>query len=309
MSKFSIGIVVFIVIAVIILVEVLMPQKRKQSDLQHDKPLMAEEIMYDGYEIPPTLKKLKEIDYNYLLGLHLFIDLSYFTNNTPLSALPFASIGGNGTHFAFLTDFQRNIDLENTPIIIVSPTDDPPIRLIARNIKEFLSLVVYLTDATLVDFISRAEDEAEYISRRDEDLKADPEEKNHREKYIQILKKEFKLPEVIHEKGIFDYYETIKKERIAEGYIHIDDDYTIFLGKGASTIKRYHYDRRNKNIPEIKSFLETASFDERKVFYAEATYHYILAADYDADIVDILISSLEKDGLLREAEVIKRYKQ
>ena len=58
-----------------------------------------------------------------------------------IDAIPFASTGNNGIHFAFLTDFGRNKNLNQAQIICVAPTYDPPVNIIAENLYEFLSLL------------------------------------------------------------------------------------------------------------------------------------------------------------------------
>ena len=43
---------------------------------------------------------------------------------TPIDVIPFAHTGGDGVHFGFLTDFGRVKNLNDAPIVCVSPTND-----------------------------------------------------------------------------------------------------------------------------------------------------------------------------------------
>lgn len=75
-------------------------------------------------------------------GLFLGIDFhereGYFC--TPVDSLPFAHTGGDGIHYALLTDFGLVKDLDEAPVIRVSPMDSDRVRLIALNLHDFFSL-------------------------------------------------------------------------------------------------------------------------------------------------------------------------
>jgi hypothetical protein len=53
---------------------------------------------------------------------------------TPPDLITFISTGGDGIHFGFLTDFGQVEDLEEAYIVCVSPTNDPPLKIVARNL-------------------------------------------------------------------------------------------------------------------------------------------------------------------------------
>ncbi|OXS58778.1 hypothetical protein B1A99_12460 [Cohnella sp. CIP 111063] len=77
---------------------------------------------------------------------------------TPERSITFARTGGDGIHFAWIAD-RRGVsdDLCEAPVICVSPMDfDNPVRAVARNIRDFFSLVFYGHDLLLNnDFGSR----------------------------------------------------------------------------------------------------------------------------------------------------------
>gem|GEM_PF-84613 len=63
---------------------------------------------------------------------------------TPIDSVKFCTTGGDGCHFAFLTDFGTRQDLENAPIVFVDPMDFAEcVRLVANNLKDLLGLFCY----------------------------------------------------------------------------------------------------------------------------------------------------------------------
>ncbi|UYZ14234.1 SMI1/KNR4 family protein [Brevibacillus sp. WF146] len=76
-----------------------------------------------------------------------FANNSFRYWNTPPDLHVFAETGCDGIHYGFLTDFGRITDLTEAPIVCVSPTDDPSLRIIARNLEDFFRLVVTIESA------------------------------------------------------------------------------------------------------------------------------------------------------------------
>ncbi|WP_372630523.1 hypothetical protein [Cohnella sp.] len=77
---------------------------------------------------------------------------------TPERSITFAHTGGDGIHFAWIADRRgASDDLWEAPVVCVSPMDfDNPVRAVARNIRDFFSLVFYGHDLLLNnDFGSR----------------------------------------------------------------------------------------------------------------------------------------------------------
>lgn len=70
---------------------------------------------------------------------------------TPIDVIPFANTGGNGIHFGFLTDFGQITDLNEAPIVCVSSTNDPPIRLVAPTICEFINMACSVPHVELIE--------------------------------------------------------------------------------------------------------------------------------------------------------------
>ncbi|MGD6844689.1 hypothetical protein ACQCVH_19515 [Bacillus infantis] len=142
---------------------------------------MSVKLNYGKFEIPERLQEVihlqKDLDkkgllpYGDLLGLYYDyegVDSRYL--NTPLDVISFARPGIDGIHFGFLTDFGSVSDLHNAYIVRVSPMDfDDPVKLVARNLEDFLSIAVYtphVLDA--IELSSSPEDVEKYIKQSEE---------------------------------------------------------------------------------------------------------------------------------------------
>lgn len=109
--------------------------------------------MNSNYKTPKLLQQLVEWERSFAheveylgepTGLFLGLDYSqegYFC--TPVDSIPFARSGGDGIHFALLTDFGLVKDLEEALVIRVSPMDNERVRIIANNINDFFALHFY----------------------------------------------------------------------------------------------------------------------------------------------------------------------
>lgn len=90
------------------------------------------------------------------LGVHGDGDGGY--ECTPERSITFARTGMDGIHYAWTADRDGDADLEEAPVICVSPMDfGNCVRPVARNIRDFFSLTFYGHDLLLLnDFESRA---------------------------------------------------------------------------------------------------------------------------------------------------------
>ena len=103
---------------------------------------------YGTYEVPKEINQLIQLENDLQKeGLSLarigLIPVNQFESlicNYPPDVIFFAETGGGGIHFGLLTDFTSVSNLKQTPIVCITPTNYPPIRLVARNIQEFLNL-------------------------------------------------------------------------------------------------------------------------------------------------------------------------
>ncbi|MFC4600912.1 hypothetical protein [Cohnella hongkongensis] len=76
---------------------------------------------------------------------------------TPERSITFGTTGMDGIHFAWIAEREGGADLNEAPVICVSPMDfDNCVRLVARNLRDFFSLVFHGHDLLLLnDFANR----------------------------------------------------------------------------------------------------------------------------------------------------------
>jgi len=219
----------------------------------------------------------------------------------PIDAIPFASTGNNGIHFAFLTDFGKNKNLNYAPIICVAPSYDPPVNLVANNLKEFLGLVATIENSTL--FADRYKNQIEFDKRKEEwfeGFHSEPRIAEPRRKLATLLKKKFNLSG-FHD--IIDYRNQIRNER-TEIVDHQSMDGLGIFKVNNEEVSEFRY---SKSPEDVLKFLSQSNQNSRLLFYRNAYFAYILSKDYDEIIKGLIIQYLEKDGYLDEANRLKLY--
>ncbi|KRE39726.1 hypothetical protein [Paenibacillus sp. Soil522] len=104
---------------------------------EYRTPLLLERIINWEREFACEVEYLEKPT-----GLFLGIDFNekegYFC--TPIDSFSFARTGGDGLHYVLLTDFGLVKDLNEAPVIRISPMDTESIRLVAPNLSDFFSL-------------------------------------------------------------------------------------------------------------------------------------------------------------------------
>jgi len=289
------------------------------------------DLFLGHYDKPELLKKLEKYtdtpELNWAnLGFFIHYDSHYFI--TPLDVIPFAGTGGDGIHFGFLSDFGTVTNLAYAPIVCVSPTNDPPIKLVAKDLTDFLRLVVTVGVAEFLDTDYQTDDEITQRLQEWETENSDEEwaeiltiNKNNPEaiagikKMMQsdeagsqgrllqakILKQDFQIepmPRLTH------YIKSLRKARQTKITIKTIDNIGVIYPTDNANINNFDY--KIKDTKKIKNYLDNASPTERIKFYREATYHYILSKNFDSHIKTPLIKALRKDGFEREARLLKK---
>ncbi|MBP2000327.1 hypothetical protein J2Z69_001346 [Paenibacillus shirakamiensis] len=117
-------------------------------------------------------KYLTKTDYVMPSGLYLGIEGNgngnYFCS--PVDGVTFGRTGVDGIHFAILTDFGVGKQLDECPIVVVTPMSNPWIKIVARNIKDFFTILIGREDEMiLIDSFSNEDD---YRKSRAEQIKA-----------------------------------------------------------------------------------------------------------------------------------------
>jgi len=218
---------------------------------------------------PELLKKVERYQTEGLADWDdLGFSVCYGTDpDTPLDGILFAATGGNRIHFAFLTDFGQITDLNEAPIICVAPTYDPPINLVAKNLRQFLTFVAHLQNAEILADIY--ETETAFEEERQDFILSDnePERVADREKTLAILKSDFNIHP---EPKVFDAIQTAKAERAQQVHTNTIEGLEIILPNDESVTDL----KLTKAIQKVKAFLASANLNSRIKIYREATTRY-----------------------------------
>jgi hypothetical protein len=281
----------------------------------------AQDQFFGNHKKPELLIQLEQAQNNgeswEYLGFYIDYDIHYTT--TPLDIIPFAGTGGNGIHFGFLTDFKDSINLDNAPIVCISPSNDPPIKLVAKNLSDFLRLVVVIGEAEFLDDDYENEEDVELRLEEwdlvsEKDWEGNPlsnkeiEEsrlqihniQKQRTRLIQVLKEDFKIePMPI----VYQYIKELRANRSEGIDIKTSDNIGIIYQGDSSKVQFYDY--AVKDIDLINEFLQKANKPSRLQFYRDATFHFIISNDYDIEIKRLLIKYLKIDGYEREARILE----
>lgn len=255
----------------------------------------------DGYEMPKIIQELIELQEAKIYNgeeFEFWIDFQKESRYSicPIDAIPFASTGNNGIHFAFLTDFGRNKNLRNAPIVCIAPSYDPPVNLVSNNLEEFLSIVTTIENSTLL--ASRYKSQVDFDRRKEEwfnGFLSKPRISESRKKLATLLKEKFKLKEI---NQIVAYSNDIRNERAQ------NVDYPSMDGLGVFKLNNEKLTEFNysKNPQEVFKFLSNSNRNSRLLFYRNSYFNYILSKDYDEAIKFLIIQYLKKDGFLEEAK-------
>ncbi len=260
--------------------------------------------------IPEIIFKLKQIDDHYsekfgleTLGFHIDLESADY-DLTPPDLISFAWTGGDGIHFGFLTDFSELKDLTQAYIVCVSPTNDPPIKIVARNINEFLIIVCQLKDAEALDDLDFDIPEKEWLTEIELELDENNEDFNNTMQMIQILKSEFNLKEM---SSIYDYIEEVRLERAKSISLTSLDGLGVLRTdkSNKNTVPKFDFtNKAENNIKKMKSFINKATYDQKLVFCRDAQFSFILSPDYDHDIQKFVAEILFDIGLENESNII-----
>lgn len=265
--------------------------------------------LYAPYRIPTEIIDLMELETVLekenlslqTIGLRPIYE-PYAYEITPVDCIPFANTGGDGIHFAFLTDFGQVSSLEDAPIICISPTNDPPIRHVANNISDFYDLVSSVPYAELLESVWNFNEEAqlnELIEEMEQDSPTDWIEKRN-----SILKR-FKQTFNAKERQVVPYMNEIREKRNNAVTIPTSDGLGIISNKNTDESDRmfqFRHPLDNILLDQMKGFLNEASTIEQLAFIRDANYHYVVAPGYDEDIFHLVSDILVDLDLSAERE-------
>lgn len=271
-----------------------------------DKMLKYE---YGSYSIPVEVFKLIELEEKLKkegqsLDTIGFMPITHHFSYhiTPPDFIPFAHTGGNGIHFGFLTDFGKNKDLNEAPIACVSPTDDPPIRYLARDIGEFLNLASSVPHVEMLENFWPYESTTSMESILNEfNSEPDIEWNNQREWVFRHLQETFKTEPL----QVQAYVQEVLKERKEKIAIPTFDGLGIVGSLDPDKQgRRYSFDdQRRQNGEELirmKNFLTSANTEEKLAFIRDAYFWYILTPDNDGEVLKLVVELLRSLKLSNE---------
>lgn len=226
---------------------------------------------------------------------------------TPLDSYTIAYTGGDGEHFAILTDFGLQEDLNNAPVISVFPMNleaTRNVRIVARNVSDFLWL--YLNhELLLINEYNSEEEYVEHMKKETEDQSTDYF--NHRlwleqkEVVKKVVQEVFQFPVIPNP---YQYIQDLRGERGSKVILKTKDTLGI-LPFFEHTIVQSHPWAQEAEIPDDLT-------DELGLFFESAPLETKLAfiRDYQADTIQnresllIICKELERNGFIRESKML-----
>ncbi|TYP68945.1 DUF5050 domain-containing protein [Paenibacillus methanolicus] len=276
--------------------------------------LDAEEAIrlnYGKYEMPAELKRVlklqedlrekKLLDYGDMFGVYFYedgVDSRYL--NTPLDVITFGSPGVDGIHYGFLTDFGEVTSLEEAYIVRVEPMNfDDPVRIVARNLHDFLRMLVYAENAAHVLDMNADKASVSTIMAPDPDAwEPGRDDALVRHLVSQTLKLE-KMPDP------YAYFQQLKKARGLAATVPTEDGLGVVPSTGAG-IPAERFDFAGKEwleLADAKAFFGSAPREAKLVFLRDAQSRGWIN-EADEDVKQFLKQELRAIGLDDEADRI-----
>lgn len=266
---------------------------------------------YGSYDIPNEVYQLIKLEEELVkdgltlatIGLIPSIEFEPYSI-TPPDLIPFASTGGDGIHFGFLTDFNEVSSLNVAPIVCVTPTNDPPIRYMARNIREFLSLAASVPYVEMLESCWDFKDEKQLVDMFKEFESDTPASwQKQRARIFTRFKETWELQPI----ELFGYLNDRKKERLSSCIISTHDGLGIVSkGKENGTNQRFTFSEQRtcdeKEIERMHLFLRQANKEEKLAFIRDANYWYILTSGYHEAVWELIIELLKSLEMYDDAE-------
>jgi len=250
--------------------------------------------------LPPTLQKLKDFDkelerqgssLDEWIGFSIVGDESRY-NLTPLDVIPFVATGIDGDHFGLLTDFGTVSNLEEGPVVCVTPMNfGEHVKIVARNLKEFLDLIYTVTDSIAIANFTYFQDEQDYRKLLNNFRNDEPYEE--RAQKLELMKAEFGLHAI---ENVYRFVEVELKE-IRQQQIALPT--LDGLGVVAQTVKGelplypVHEDMK-VDIGDMRKFLAAAPVESRLAFIRDAQFTNILE---EPEIKQLVLAELKRMNL------------
>lgn len=262
---------------------------------------------YGSHEIPTEVLKLIELENDlqsegkslahFLLLRPAPEAMPY--SITPPDFIPFAETGGDGIQFGFLTDFGETTDLSKAPIICVTPTNDPPIRYMARSFIEFIDLVISMPNAELLESIWACPNQQAVDELLEEVSQYSTIEHNAGNAYLKS-----RLANLFNAKpkNVLSYFFEIKAERANQLAIPTLDGLGV-IGSDIRTRATFNFQQSitGEELDRMREFTREASRMEKLAFIRDANYRYVGSPDYENELWLFILELLRSMDLKDEA--------
>lgn len=263
---------------------------------------------FGKYAIPPTLNKLIELQHilgdseQFYSALNFYLTTEFYRYSvTPSDVVVFGNVGVDGIHYGFLTDYGTVTDLETAPIVCVSPMDfDGPIRIVARNLREFLG--VNMIDSALL--YNEFKDEIDYIEAKerwakeaaDSLIELSETDRLVQERAAKYLLEELRVPIIDNP---YRYVQEVTLERQRKITIPTQDGLgvTTPLHQGEDHVP---YPIPDTNLDLLDEYLKTAPVASRLALFRDIQNQYIM--EDSPHIREAVIKTMIDMDLIDEAK-------
>ncbi|MCT4476537.1 hypothetical protein [Peribacillus sp. NPDC101480] len=262
-------------------------------------------------KMPPTIEKLHKLEKEIEKEGHSLSDLSLYLEfdfspyeNTPYDVITFASTGVDGIHFGFLTDFGTVSDLENAFVVCISPMDfDSHIKIVARNIREFLNLVCTMKDALTISNFNILEEEGQYIRLLKELKQVEPEDEEFEEDANYVVEKIIATFDSERIEDVYHYVEgKVRTEREQQTILSTLDGLGIIPVENiTSNFLPYKLEKdMTIDMEEVKAFFNSATTESKMAFFRDVQFTYLIADEIA--LKELVIHEMIKLGLQDEVD-------
>ncbi|MCK2000342.1 hypothetical protein MZM54_02925 [[Brevibacterium] frigoritolerans] len=263
-------------------------------------------------KMPSTIEQLLQLEENLekedcsLGDLDLFIEPERFAYDvTPYDVITFASTGMDGIHFGLLTDFGMVSDLENAFVVCISPMDfGDHIKIVARNITEFIGLVCTMKGATPISNFILFQEEASYVDYLKELKQQEDDEYTEKANYV-ISKVRSTINCELFE-DVYDYVERkVKTERKNQIILPTLDGIGIIPLENKNLPHTFFKLERDMelNLNEVRSFFNHSTSESKLAFIRDAQFTFLMPDEQE--LKELVINELLKLGLTDDAERLK----
>jgi hypothetical protein len=271
--------------------------------------VIAQDLYFGNYRKPALLVELEWLKIEKLEGrtrkleaLGFFIDYKSYHTTTPLDVIVFAATRQEGIHFGFLTDFGTQPNLDEAPIVLISPTSDPAPRIVAANLREFLGLAIVLKQVDALAYINSSEEEGKIREAINTNRITDSLHIKEIENLERIFKRDLGVVEI---NNIYNYMHRVREQRNRQINISTIDGMGIIQpGLPGGEFTEFNY--RKSSPRAVRKFLTAANKASRLKFYREATHYFVLSKGYDEWVRKQMLDYLERDGLQRERRLLEQ---